>query len=162
MTTHRLVHLGEPMPLPRPKVRIMPGRDGTSWPKFYLPGKARQRMEEIAGEWQSRQRPCLQGPLVCEISFACSRPLTHLGTGANAGTVKPRYYAERPKGADVDNCAKLCLDALQGVAFANDDQVVRLLAEKLYTDQAGVAGPQTTITLSALTGEEIVRLREAA
>jgi len=30
---------------------------------------------------------------------------------------------------DLDNCLKVALDALQGVAFSNDKQVVKLLAE---------------------------------
>jgi crossover junction endodeoxyribonuclease RusA len=30
---------------------------------------------------------------------------------------------------DLDNCIKVALDALQGVAFANDKQVVKLIAE---------------------------------
>lgn len=147
---YRLVHLGDPMPLPRPRVKIMPGKDGSHWPKFYLPARARHRMDEIAREWQRLHYPTLDGPLVCEASFVYSRPATHLGTGANLGVVKPRYLADRPKGADVDNLAKLCLDALQGVAFTNDDQVVRLTAEKLYTDQAGVPAPQSIIELRPL------------
>jgi len=147
---NRLTHHGEPMPLPRPKVRIMPGRDGSHWPKFYLPSKARTRMDELASEWQRLGLPCMTGPLVCEATFACSRPLAHLGTGANAGVVKPRYLDERPKGGDVDNCAKLILDALEGHAFANDDQVVRLVAEKLYADQAGLTEPQSIVELRPL------------
>lgn len=156
-----LTHLGEPMPLPRPKVRIMAGRDGTSWPKFYLPAKARSRMNELKAEWGAR--PTLHGPLVCEATFIFARPASHCGTGRNAGVVKPSQISVRPgAGADLDNCVKLVLDALQGTAFANDGQIARIEAEKLYTDQAGVCEPQTTITLSALTREEIVRLREAA
>ena len=30
---------------------------------------------------------------------------------------------------DLDNCLKVALDALQGIAFSNDKQVVKLLAE---------------------------------
>jgi len=30
---------------------------------------------------------------------------------------------------DLDNCLKVALDALQGVAFSNDKQVVKLIAE---------------------------------
>lgn len=149
---YRLVHVGQPMPLPRPKVRIMSGRDG-AWPKFYLPAKARRQMDEIAACWQRLHYPSLDGPLICEASFICARPASHYGTGRNAGTVKPAYLPARPRGADVDNLAKLCLDALQGVAFANDDQVVRLYAEKLYVDQAGCAEAQTIVELRPLAAE---------
>lgn len=150
---HRLTHLGEPMPLPRPRVRVMSGKDGRPWPKLYLPAKARRRMDEIAAEWRAQRLPCLLGPLVCEIAFAFARPQMQLGTGRNAGVVKPRYLDARPAGADVDNCAKLCLDALQGTAFANDDQIAELHATKLYTDQAAVESPQTIVLLDALSGD---------
>lgn len=146
---YRLVHLGDPMPLPRPRVKIMPGKDGSHWPKFYLPAKARHRMDEIAREWQRLHYPTLDGPLVCEASFVCSRPVSHLGTGKNASTVKPRHSADRPHG-DVDNMAKLALDALTGTGFSDDDQVVQLHAEKLYADQANLAEPQTIIELRPL------------
>lgn len=151
---YRLVHYGEPMPLPRARVRIATGPGGSTWPAHYLPADARRRKEEIAGEWQRLGLPLLSGPLVCIANFACSRPASHLGSGANTGQIKPRYRDERPKRADIDNLAKLCLDALQGIAFANDDQVVRLHAEKLYTDQAGLAEPQSEIELRPLAGEE--------
>ena len=33
---------------------------------------------------------------------------------------------------DVDNCVKLVLDALQGVAFKNDCSVIQIISTKLY------------------------------
>ncbi len=150
--TYRLVHRGEPMPLPRPKVRIMTGRDGKSWPKLYLPMRARRQMNEIAHEWERLCYSTLSGPLSCAMTFAFSRPLHHTGTGKNAGRVKPQYLHMRPGGGrsagDLDNCCKLVLDALNGVGFADDGQVVRLSAEKLYVDQAGLAEPQTIVEIA--------------
>lgn len=39
---------------------------------------------------------------------------------------------------DIDNAAKSILDALNGIAFHDDAQVVQLWAKKLYADEAGV------------------------
>jgi Holliday junction resolvase RusA-like endonuclease len=48
-----------------------------------------------------------------------------------AGLLDP---VKRP---DLDNLAKTVLDGLNGVAFIDDAQVVRLFAEKIYADTAG-------------------------
>lgn len=38
---------------------------------------------------------------------------------------------------DLDNCLKVCLDALQGVAYENDNQVEEIHAKRLKTPIAG-------------------------
>lgn len=45
-----------------------------------------------------------------------------------------RYYMASARRADLDNLCKSVLDALQGVVFANDDQVEVLHAER-YIDR---------------------------
>jgi Holliday junction resolvase RusA-like endonuclease len=49
------------------------------------------------------------------------------------GELRP---AKRP---EVDNIAKVILDALTGLAFKNDSQVVKLLVEKSYSDRPRTA-----------------------
>ena len=56
----------------------------------------------------------LEGPV--SVHIALCPELTKKGTAS-----KTRL--------DLDNCLKVALDALQSVAFSNDKQVVRLLAE---------------------------------
>ena len=47
--------------------------------------------------------------------------------------------AEKPcKKPDIDNIAKTYLDAMNGVIFVDDTQVVDLHVKKLYTEKAGV------------------------
>ena len=48
------------------------------------------------------------------------------------GTEKP---CKKP---DIDNIAKTYLDAMNGVIFVDDTQVVDLHVKKLYSDKAGV------------------------
>jgi len=40
-----------------------------------------------------------------------------------------------PKYADIDNLAKLVLDALNGIIWEDDKQIVKLLAEKKYAEK---------------------------
>lgn len=48
-----------------------------------------------------------------------------------------RNAADLPAHADVDNLAKIVLDALEGVAYANDRQIVALSTVKGWTDGDG-------------------------
>lgn len=54
--------------------------------------------------------------------------------------LKSLYYDKKP---DVDNIAKLVLDALNGIAYTDDKQVVALHCEKIYTN--GEQGINITI-----------------
>ena len=49
------------------------------------------------------------------------------------------------KKPDCDNVAKIILDALNGIAYADDKQVVRLVIEKWYSDE-----PRTEVELSGV------------
>jgi Holliday junction resolvase RusA-like endonuclease len=48
---------------------------------------------------------------------------------------------------DVDNASKACLDAMNGVCFGDDKQIVRLLATKIPSDEPGV-----DVRIEALSG----------
>lgn len=83
-------------------------------------------------------------PITVEYRFFTARPAYHYGSGRNAGIVKDRYLSARPTGRpDLDNCAKLATDALTGVAWADDDQIVSLTASKDYTEDQ----PRTEIRI---------------
>jgi Holliday junction resolvase RusA-like endonuclease len=88
----------------------------------------------------------VDGDVVMEIEFVFGRPPSHLTKrGALSSTALPR-----PKG-DLDNYAKGIGDALNGVAYADDSQVVGLNVRKRY----GPAGmpPVTLVTLHYLGGD---------
>ena len=69
----------------------------------------------------------LEGPLRCEICFFIKRPKT----------VKDKYPISRRSG-DVDNHSKSVLDALNGLAFTDDSQIISLTASKYYRDVSGI------------------------
>ena len=73
----------------------------------------------VAGEWQ---RPPVEGPLQVQITVQLLKPKSKPKTRPSWPTSKP----------DADNYAKLVLDALNGVLWRDDSQVVRLFVEKTY------------------------------
>jgi Holliday junction resolvase RusA-like endonuclease len=69
-------------------------------------------------------------------SFVVPRPRDHYGTGRNAGQIKPGAPREPTSHAtgDVDKLVRCLLDALTGIAWADDSQVVEVRASKAYHD----------------------------
>lgn len=78
-----------------------------------------------------RGRNPFEGPVSVEL-VASWPPPPSWSNKRRANTV---WHASRP---DIDNIAKIILDALRGVAYLDDAQVVRLLVEKLIGDTAQV------------------------
>jgi len=73
------------------------------------------------------------------------RPKSHYRTGKYKGMVKEKFQSiPMDKKPDIDNLIKFVLDALQGqnAYFVDDSQVVRILAEKIYSDN-----PRTEIMI---------------
>ena len=71
------------------------------------------------------------------IQFYMKRPKNHYRTGKFADLIKEKWQTiPMTKKPDIDNLIKFVLDALQGQNgfFLDDSQVVRLYAEKIYTD----------------------------
>lgn len=85
--------------------------------------EAKARVAEAALEAVGPEVPYPRGvALEARLSFVYARPK------------KPTYPS--PQGRpDIDNLTKLVLDALNGVAYADDAQVIRLTATKRYGDQ---------------------------
>jgi Holliday junction resolvase RusA-like endonuclease len=74
-----------------------------------------------------------EGPLSLRLAFYFPRPTSHFGTGKNADRLKasaPKHHTKRP---DADNLAKLVKDAMNGVFYLDDAQVVRLRVKKEYS-----------------------------
>lgn len=81
---------------------------------------------------RARRLELLRGPLMLDVVFYFARPRGHYGTGANADRVRlgaPRYPSVKP------DCTKLIRaveDALTGVCWRDDAQVVQQVAGKFY------------------------------
>ncbi len=58
--------------------------------------------------------------------------ITTYGERPKKINLKNKYSVSKP---DLDNCAKIILDALNNVAYKDDSQVAKLECEKFYTDK---------------------------
>lgn len=70
-------------------------------------------------------RQLFRGPLLATFHFFRSRPQGHYGTGRNAGRIResaPKYPDVKP---DLLKLARGVEDALQGVVYADDSQIVQ-------------------------------------
>jgi Holliday junction resolvase RusA-like endonuclease len=74
----------------------------------------------------------LEGALSVTLRFFQARPLSHMGSGRNAGVLKDSAPARPIVAPDVDKLSRAVLDGLQGQLYRNDSQVVSKLADKLY------------------------------
>lgn len=89
--------------------------------RAYTPSGTRSWEEQLAWHFiEQHGRPRLDGAVRVELYFG--------GVQTNQ---------------DIDNLAKSCLDALNGIAFADDRQVVELVARK-----ASGRTPRTAITIT--------------
>lgn len=73
------------------------------------------------------------GPLVLELTFWVRRPKSHMGTGRNADRVKPAAPSHPAVKPDLLKLARAAEDALTGIAYADDAQIVTEILHKAYT-----------------------------
>jgi len=95
---------------------------------------------------QAYSGPLLTGPLRVEFSFFVARPKCHYGSGKNSDTLKPsapHYPIGKP---DVLKLARACEDALSGVIYGDDAQIVTEVIAKRYA-RADDNQPGTIVTI---------------
>ena len=90
------------------------------------------------GPWRDAvRRAAVEGPVYLVQVFALPRPKSHYGTGRNSGRVKRAAPSRPPVRPDLDKLARAVGDALTGVCYHDDAQVVNLCAAKYYVTPAG-------------------------
>jgi len=83
----------------------------------------------------------LEGPVWLHVAFSFPRPKSHMGTGRNAGKLKPSAPVRHVQRPDVDNLAKGVMDAMtQAGVWRDDDQIVRLIVAKAWCDPGEMPG----------------------
>jgi len=90
---------------------------------------AAQAMAEQADGVEVR---LVRGAVVVELAFYFARPKSHFGAGRNSERVLASAPKEMVSMPDVDKLTRCALDALTGVVFVDDSQVVELSASKGY------------------------------
>ena len=115
----------DPVPQGRPRFAATP-----AGPRAYTPAKTRAAHATIRTLWGYLGRRTIPDgvPFDIEMVATFARPRSHVGktglTAAGRAQVVPR--------PDVDNLAKLVLDALQGYAFKDDTYCRRLTVSKAW------------------------------
>lgn len=87
----------------------------------------------------------ITGPVALDLEFRFPRPKSHHGTGRNANQLKPsapRAHTQKP---DLDKLARAIGDALAGIAYRDDSQIIQTLARKAWEDDSWPAGVHITI-----------------
>jgi len=109
---------GIPVPQGRPRARTFKiGNDCRV--QMYDPPKSKEWKEYIRLKAEYSQMKKLEGAIKMDLVFWMPR----------AKSNKDKHHTKRP---DVDNLAKAVKDALEGIAYKNDSQVVDLRVRKYY------------------------------
>lgn len=98
--------------------------------------------------------------LAVTLRFYTARNVGHFGTGRNAGLLKDSAPAKPAKRPDVDKWSRQVLDAMTGVVYADDGQVVSLLAVKEYAE--GDDPPRTEVEVTVLEQQTVGVQSDAA
>jgi len=97
-------------------------------------GPWRERVALAVAETLDGLEPS-RAAIVLNARFIFTRPKSHLRKSGEPRPSAPRVPATRP---DLDKLVRSVLDALSGVAFVDDGQVVAINAGKEYGNAAGV------------------------
>lgn len=124
---------GEAVGKGRPRVTARGGK----FAHAYTPKKTKDfedaiRFEFMAGNCE--QMPVYERdvPLKATINIGVSVPQSY--SKKKQALCKARFIAPNKK-PDIDNILKAVFDALNGYAFADDVQIVKVVAEKYYADE---------------------------
>ena len=111
---------GAPVGKARPRV--------TRW-GAYTPRKTAQHEASIKAAAQQAGIVAISGPVTLQVAFVMPIPQSWPKKRREAAARQEMMPLGKP---DVDNLCKAVMDALIGIAYQDDTQVVRLVACKLY------------------------------
>jgi Holliday junction resolvase RusA-like endonuclease len=94
-------------------------------------------------------RDPLTGPLQLTVTFWIRRPKAHFGSGKNAGTLKASAPSRPVVKPDLLKYARAVEDALSGICYGDDAQIVDEFLHKHYT----TASVKVDVSLSPVSTE---------
>ena len=134
----------------------MPGNPrGKGRPRFYrghavTPKATREYERDFASLWKGGEPTSDPVRVIIKAYYPCDY---------KANKARKRLMLDnaiRPtKKPDIDNVTKIVLDALNGVAFVDDAQVIEVLASKYFSSE-----PRVEIRVQEFTEEELIKMRE--
>ena len=116
---------GQPFPKERPRYKKDVGIS-------YTPPKSKAVEKDIGILYTVQGGEKIEGPVSIDLKFYLKKPK------------KPKYD-EPLKRPDMDNLIKTVLDALNGIAYDDDKQIVRISAEKHWAEDQ----PRTEISVKS-------------
>lgn len=111
------------------------GKSGKAWRKAVA---AAARELAPAEPWT--------GPLAALAIFRMPRPKNHCGTGRNAGTLKAWAPARHLKTPDATKLWRSAEDALTGIVWVDDAQIVQQTVQKVYAEPGEPGGMELVVT----------------
>ncbi len=138
---------GLPVAQPRPRGRIA-GARGKQFVHMYNPGDADEWKAAVAlaGRIAFKAWAPLDNPLCLKLSFRMPRPESHYRTtkamGRQLRMDAPVWQSTRP---DFDNLAKAVADALTGICWVDDNQIVEAYVQKRYASESEPTGVRVVI-----------------
>ena len=116
-----------PQPKERPRATVVAGRA-----KIYTPRTTEAYEKRIRTEWVKAygDKP-EEGPLRARIYFGMPIPKSETKANKALMMVRKLFPAKKP---DLDNLIKAVMDAVNGVAYKDDCQIVTILARKNYSE----------------------------
>lgn len=103
-------------------------------------------VKHYAGQAMAGQRTSLvEGPVAVEVTFFLLRPDAHFGTGKNAALLKPSAPEYPTKKPDLTKLWRAAEDALKGIVWKDDSQVVWQNTRKAYVHQSQVPGVKVEV-----------------
>ncbi len=140
---HVVIH-GHPTPQGRPRGRrrsgkmifFNPNHEAHELLKESILDAIRQVVCLLQDEDEASYFPLFVGHVGVECIFYFKRPIKHyIGKLRDESKLRMTAVKEFPVGGgDVDNLVKFILDALQGILYMNDKNVIKIVGEKKYTN----------------------------
>jgi len=122
---------GNPVAQGRPRATKLP----TGKILVYDPKNAKEWKQLVKLQAIDRKPFALyQGPIVVELSFQLLRPKS-----------LPKKVTEHIKRPDLENLSKAVLDALKGVVYRDDSQIIELRLRKFYAYEGETAQVHITV-----------------
>lgn len=120
----KIIIPGVPVPKARPRVT----RGGFT----YTPKKTRDYEQLVKDIYSLKGEYLGESAIVAEIDLYFPIPKSYLKKRRQAILNGEEKYIKKP---DLDNCIKSILDALNGIAYKDDSQIIEIRVRKSYTDQ---------------------------
>tara|TARA_B100000029_G_scaffold241014_2_gene238216 strand:+ start:7251 stop:7688 length:438 start_codon:yes stop_codon:yes gene_type:complete len=132
---------GEPVSQGRPRFSTYGG-----FPRAYDPKKSKEGKQSVrffvSKAMEEQGIDTLTGPIMMQVQFGIKLPKSQ----ERKRTPRPRIW--RVKKPDLDNLIKLVKDGCSGIVFLDDNQIVKVAAEKIQCAQG--EAPFTKIRFAEL------------